>query len=178
MRTLLVDGDLRRGGQHRSYGIALSPGFADVLGGKIAWRESVSQTTTASLSVLPAGTRSQRVPELLDRERLTRLIDEFRNSFDVVIIDSAPLGAGVDTYALSVAAGSMLMVLRYGTTQRKAADGRLTAVDQLPVRIIGAVLNGVPTTKSFGMYDAYAYLDDYALVGEGAPQPMLPRRDS
>lgn len=178
MRTLLVDGDLRRGGQHRSYGIALSPGFADVLGGKIAWRESVSQTTTASLSVLPAGTRSQRVPELLDRERLTRLIDEFRNSFDVVIIDSAPLGAGVDTYALSVAAGSMLMILRYGTTPRKAADGRLTAVDQLPVRVIGAVLNGVPTTKSFGMYDAYAYLDDYALVGEGAPQPMLPRRDS
>jgi Mrp family chromosome partitioning ATPase len=70
----------------------------------------------------------------------------------------------------------MLMVLRYGVTNIKSADGRLAALDQLPVRVLGAVINGVPTTKAFSSYDSYAYLDDYALVGSDAPQPLLPRQ--
>ena len=178
VRTLLVDGDLRRGSQHRTYDVPLVPGFTDVLTGRATLQESVRATQTANLSVLPAGQRSRRVPELLDREKLMRLLHDLKNEFEVVIIDSAPLGAGVDTYALGAAAGAMLIVLRHGTTNRKAADGRLAAIDQLPVRIIGAVLNGVPTTKAFTSYDAYSYLGDYALVGRDAPQPLLPKPKS
>ena len=175
MRTLLVDGDLRRGSQHRSYGVALTPGFTDVLTGRVTLPEAIHHTQTPDLAILPAGTRSRRVPELLNRESLTRLLREMKADFEVVIIDSAPLGAGVDTYALGAAAGAMLMVLRHGTTNRKATDARLAAIDQLPVRIIGAILNGVPTTKAFASYDAYSYLGDYALVGGDAPQPLLPK---
>ena len=175
VRTLLVDGDLRRGSQHQAYGVPLSPGFTDVLTDRASLRDATSVTGTAGLSILPAGARSRRVPELLDRDRLMRLFDDMKRDFEVVIIDSAPLGAGVDTYALSAAAGSMLMVLRHGTTDLKAADGRLAAIDQLPVRIIGAILNGVPTTKAFAGYDAYSYLDEYAIAGGDAPQPLLPR---
>lgn len=176
VRTLLVDGDLRRGGQHVAYGVPLSPGFTDVLSGRATLHESVRPTDSAHLCILPAGVRSRRVPELLDRETLMRLLHEMKSAFEVVIIDSAPLGAGVDTYALGTAAGAMLMVLRHGTTNRKAADARLAAVDPLPVRIIGAILNGVPATKAFASYDdAYSYLGDYALVGGDAPQPLLPK---
>jgi len=175
VRTLLVDGDLRRGTQHRSYGVQLAPGVTDVLSGRATLQESIHPTQMADLSVLPAGLRSRRVPELLDREKLSTLLRDLRNEFEVVIIDSAPLGAGVDTYALGVAAGAMLMVLRHGTTSRKAADGRLTAIDQLPIRVIGAILNGVPTTKAFASYDSYSYLTDYALIGGDAPQPLLPK---
>ena len=129
VRTLLVDGDLRRGGQHLAYGVPLSPGFTDVLSGRATLQESVRMTETPHLCILPAGVRSRRVPELLDRETLTRLLNEMRSNFEVVIIDSAPLGAGVDTYALGTAAGAMLMVLRHGTTNWKAADARLAALE-------------------------------------------------
>ena len=176
VRTLLVDGDLRRGGQHIAYGVPLSPGFTDVLSGRATLQGSVRRTESEHLCILPAGARSRRVPELLDRETLMRLLHEMKSEFEVVIIDSAPLGAGVDTYALGTAAGAMLMVLRHGTTNRKAADARLAALDPLPVRIIGAILNGVPATKAFASYDdAYSYLGDYALVGGDAPQPLLPK---
>ncbi len=174
-RTLLVDGDLRRGSQHRTYDVPLEPGFADVLTGRATLQESIRTTTTAELSILTSGLRSGRVPELLDREKLSRILHVLKDEFEVVIIDSAPLGAGVDTYALGAAAGTMLMVLRHGVTNRKAVDGRLAAIDQLPVRIIGAVLNGVPSTKAFASYDAYSYFDGYALVGGDALQPLLPK---
>lgn len=174
VRTLLVDGDLRRGGQHRSYNVPLAPGFTDVLTGNATLHGSIHPTQTADLSILTAGSRTQRVPELLDRDKLTSILSDIKNDFEVVIIDSAPLAAGVDTYALSTAAGTILMVLRHGTTNRKAADGRLAAIDLLPVRIIGAILNGVPTTKAFASYDAYAYLVDNTLESGDAPRALLP----
>jgi succinoglycan biosynthesis transport protein ExoP len=174
-RTLLVDGDLRRGSQHRTYGVPLAPGFADVLTGRATLQESIRATQTTDLSILTSGLRSGRVPELLDREKLSRMLQVLKNEFEVIIIDSAPLGAGVDTYALGAAVGNMLMVVRHGVTNRKALDGRLVAIDQLPIRIIGAVLNGVPSTKAFASYDAYSYFDDYALVSGDALQPLLPK---
>jgi tyrosine-protein kinase Etk/Wzc len=174
VRTLLVDGDLRRGSQHRAYGVPQVPGFTDVLTGRATLQESVRATPTPDLSILTSGQRSRRVPELLDRDKLSQILQALKHDFDVIIIDSAPLGAGVDTYALGTAAGTMLMVLRHGVTNRKAVDGRLSVVDQLPVRIIGAVMNGVPPTKAFASYDAYSYLGEYALVGGDAPQPFLP----
>ena len=176
IRTLLVDGDLRRGSQHESYGVQQSPGFTDVLVSGEALESVIQATSTPNLSVLATGRRSRRVPELLNRGRLAELLADMRRDFEVVIIDTAPLGAGVDTYALSVAAGAMLMVLRHGTTNLKAADSRLAAIDQLPVRIVGAILNGVPTSRAFATYDdTYSYLSDYALTGGDAPQAMLPR---
>lgn len=175
VRTLLVDGDLRRGSQHRTYDVPLEPGFADVLTGRATLQESIRATQTPDLSILTSGLRSGRVPELLDREKLSRMLQILKNEFEVIIVDSAPLGAGVDTYALGAAVGSMLMVLRHGVTNRKAVDGRLAAIDQLPIRIIGAVLNGVPSSKAFASYDAYSYFDEYALVSGDALQPLLPK---
>jgi Mrp family chromosome partitioning ATPase len=90
-----------------------------------------------------------------------------RRQFDVVIIDSPPLVAGIDAYALGAAAGSMLIVLRPGVTDRKLAAAKLEVLDRLPVRILGTVLNGVPDTGTYRYYGS-----DYK-YGAGAPtEPM------
>jgi Mrp family chromosome partitioning ATPase len=95
------------------------------------------------------------------------LVLTMRRQFDVVIIDSPPLVAGIDAYALGAAAGSMLIVLRPGVTDRKLAAAKLEVLDRLPVRILGTVLNGVPDTGTYRYYGS-----DYK-YGAGAPtEPM------
>jgi Mrp family chromosome partitioning ATPase len=69
-----------------------------------------------------------------------------------VIIDSPPFVAGVDAYALGAAAGNILIVLRQGISDRKLAAAKLAVLDRLPIRILGAVINGVPAG---GMYRYY-----------------------
>jgi tyrosine-protein kinase Etk/Wzc len=78
-----------------------------------------------------------------------------RAQYEVIIIDSAPFVAGMDAFALSVAAGTMLVVLRPGITDRKLAENKLEILDRLPVSIIGAVLNAISAGRAYRYYSDY-----------------------
>jgi tyrosine-protein kinase Etk/Wzc len=157
-RTLLVDGDVRRGALHSTFGVAMRPGLLDFLGGKADFEMVLRSTTYENLSLVTSGEKHRRGPELLTSPRLNELLAAARGRFDVVIVDSAPLGAGIDAYALGVATGSALIVLRSGHTDRKLANVKLQLADRLPVHLLGAVLNDV---RSEGTYQYYSYLEGY-----------------
>lgn len=160
-RTLLIDGDVRRGTQHGTFEVQVTPGLVEYLADTGAFDKVVKPTATENLFLLPRGARASRAPELLVSDRMNALIQEAREKFDVVIIDSPPFIAGVDAYALAAAAGNILVVLRQGVSDRKLAAAKLAIVDRLPIRFLGVVVNGVP---SGGMYRDYG--TDYS--GEGS----------
>lgn len=162
-RTLLIDGDIRRGQLHSTFGVPQRPGLVDHLTGEIVVEDVIRETSHANLFVIPCGTRRHRGPELLAADSTVKMIRGLRSRFDAIILDTAPLGAGIDPYALGAAAGTMLLVLRTGQTDRKLAQAKLTTLDRLPVRLIGAVLNDI---QAEGMYKYYAYLDGYGTLDE------------
>ncbi|HKR09330.1 MAG TPA: polysaccharide biosynthesis tyrosine autokinase [Gemmatimonadaceae bacterium] len=166
-RTLLVDGDVRRGNQHVTFGAPATPGLVDYLQGTATADRIVKPTPTENLFVIPCGTRRNRAPELLISERMMELIQGLRAQFDCVIIDSPPFIAGVDAYALGAVSGSMVVVLRPTVSDRKLAAAKLEVLDRLPVRLLGAVLNGVP---SGGLYKYYA--TDYSYGDKSPKEPI------
>jgi Mrp family chromosome partitioning ATPase len=87
--------------------------------------------------------------------------------FNVIIVDSPPLGAGIDPFVLGTATGHMLMVFRSGETDRAMAEAKLKLLDRLPVRVLGAVLNDI---QADGVYKYYSYLYGYTSDEEGARQ--------
>ena len=151
-RTLLIDGDVRCGSLHGAFGIQVTPGLVEYLSNGTDIDTVVKATGTDNLFLVPRGTRAIKAPELLVSEKMNVLIQTAREKFDVVIIDSPPFIAGVDAYALGAAAGSILVVLRQGVSDRKLAAAKLAVVDRLPIRILGLVINGVPAG---GMYRYY-----------------------
>jgi len=159
-RTLLIDGDVRRGTLHSTFDIQVTPGLVEHLSNGVGLDTVVKSTATENLFLLPRGTRANRAPELLVSDRMGALIHIVRQKFDVVIIDSPPFIAGVDAYALAAAAGNILVVLRQGLSDRKLAAAKLSIVDRLPIRFLGAVINGVSTG---GMYRYYG--TDYSQDG-------------
>jgi capsular exopolysaccharide synthesis family protein len=162
-RVLLVDGDIRRGALHEAFGVAQRPGLADVLAGSATRKDAVRPTQHRNLTLLPCGARSRQAPELLDSAAMTELLAQTRALYDVVIIDSPPLSAGLDARALGMASGMMLLVLRAGQTNMRHAQTSLASIDRLPVFLAGAVLNCI---EAKGMYEYYAYDYGYADDGE------------
>ena len=157
-RTLLIDGDVRCGAQHSTFGTPVTPGLVDYLHGHASVDSIVRSTASENLFLIPRGTRRNRAPELLTSELMNSLVHAMRLQFDVVIIDTPPLAAGIDAYALGAAAGSMLIVLRPAQTDRKLAAAKLEVLDRLPIRILGAVLNAVPGGGAYRYYGAdYEY---------------------
>ena len=159
-RTLLMDGDVRCGTQHGTFGVTMTPGLIDYLREDADIDQVIKPGAAENLYIMPCGTRGPGAPELLVSERMNALVASMQKKFDVVIIDSPPFVAGMDAYALGAAAGSMLVVLRPNVTDRKLAAAKLDILDRLPIRILGTVLNGVPDSGEYRYYgNDYKYTD-------------------
>jgi len=169
-RTVLIDGDTRRGQLHNTFSVTQKPGLLEYLEGTSLLGEVLYDTSHENLTLLPCGMRRRRGPELLSTPRMSQLIASLSSDYDVVIVDSPPLGAGTDAYALGMACGQIAIVLRCGKTDRKMAQAKLETLRQLPLNILGAVLNGVEAT---GIYQYYSYDPEYALLEDDSDTPRL-----
>ncbi|HEY0971423.1 MAG TPA: polysaccharide biosynthesis tyrosine autokinase [Gemmatimonadales bacterium] len=159
-RVLLIDGDIRRGSLHAAFATQQRPGLSDVLSGAAPRQEALRATSHRNLTLMPCGKRIRQAPELLSSAALPELLQQLRGTYDVIILDSPPLSAGIDAYALGTAAGAMTVVLRSGSTNMRLAHAKLGDLDRYPVFAIGAVLNDI-TPK--GVYEYYNYGYGYAI---------------
>ena len=180
-RTLLVDGDIRCGRLHRVLQLARKPGLTDLLGGEAAEEQVLQATAYRTLTFLGSGTRTHAGPTLISSAALPRALAALRPGYDVIIVDSSPLAAGADAFALGTATGSMLLVLRTGVSDRELVQAKLEVLQYLPIRVLGAVLNDV---RPGGVYRYYSYyLEGYEAKDEPAeaagqvlqaPEQVLP----
>jgi len=165
--TLLIDGDSRRGGLHRILHRPRKLGLTDHLAGAASLEAVTQSTPFAALDFIAAGSRYRDSPELLGYPAMVELLEHARAHYAVVIVDSSPLGSGVDPYTLGTLTGSLLLVLRTGTTNLALARTKLAVLDHLPIRLLGAVLNDVPRGAAYGYYAYYSYyLPGYEAVEE------------
>ncbi|MDX2194304.1 MAG: polysaccharide biosynthesis tyrosine autokinase [Gemmatimonadales bacterium] len=167
LRTLLVDGDIRRGELHRTFKVERVPGLLDHLGGTVALDDILRPTHHANLTLLPSGKRTQRGPELLGSPAMREMMATLKGRYDVVLVDTPPLVAGVDPFILAATTGNLLLVLRTGETDRQLAEAKLQIIDRLPIRVLGAALNDVRPDAMNQYYTYYSYDAAYALTEEG-----------
>jgi capsular exopolysaccharide synthesis family protein len=156
-RTVLVDGDIRRGSLHHTFGVDRRPGLVDHLAGDASLAAILRPATHALLSLIPCGSRRHLGPELLGSARMRELMVHLRNTYQVIIVDTPPLGAGIDPFVLSTVTGHLALVLRAGETDRQLAEAKLQILDRLPVRLLGAILNDVRLKEGSYKYYRYSY---------------------
>ncbi len=155
--TVLVDGDTRRGGQHRTFNVEAKPGLLDYLNGDASIASITRPTFHPRLTVIPGGSRLRQAPELLGSSRMMELMSQLRSRFEVIIIDSPPLGAGIDPFVLGMATGAMLVVVRVGETDKDLTLAKLDNLRRLPIRVLGGVLNDIKAGKGAYRYYNYSY---------------------
>jgi polysaccharide biosynthesis transport protein len=160
-RTVVVDGDIRRGSLHTIFGGERSPGLTDYLAGKVPRAAVMQKTLFPSLDIIRSGTWRRAGPELLSGNGMLDLLATLKSDYRVIIVDSPPLGAGADAYVLGSVTGHMLLVLRTGKTDGELTEAKLEPLNRLPIRTLGAVLNAVPAG---GPYQYYSYDPAYQLA--------------
>ena len=173
-RTLVIDGDTRKGDLHWMLGASRKPGLTDFLMGDVTLDETVQDTKFPGVHVIGSGSRSQASPELLGSRKLGDLVGELWKRYDVVLVDSPPLGAGADALILGTLTGQIGLVLRTSQTNIGHARARLAALERLPVRILGVILNAFVQRRGQGYYSYYEYIDGYGAKDEPKdPEALL-----
>ncbi|HEX6252082.1 MAG TPA: polysaccharide biosynthesis tyrosine autokinase [Gemmatimonadaceae bacterium] len=168
--VLLIDGDTRRGDLHRLFDTTRKPGLTDYLAGTVDVDEVIRNTKYDDVDVISSGSRGDRSPELLSSPRMGELLQHIKTRYDVILIDSPPLGAGVDPLLLGTLSGSLLLVVRTGNTERAMAQQKLEMLHRLPIRLLGAVLNGFDATEG---YRYYSYMPGYETNEEADADKLL-----
>lgn len=168
-KTLLIDGDIRRGALHRVLNVNRKPGLIDFLAGQATKEQVLQQTRVPLVDFIGCGTRKLGGPELLVSQAMSQLLIGLRAQYSVIILDCAPLGAGVDPLVLGSLTGNILLVLRTGVTDREYASAKMANIERLPIRVLGCVLNDV---RAEGLYRYYSYLPGYASENE-AEEPAV-----
>ena len=152
--TLIIDADLRRGVLHNTFGVPKEPGLTNYLTGMVSFQHLINETLIPNLSLISCGSLLPNPSELLGSHQMQRFLDDAKRKFDVIIFDSPPLNAATDAIVIGTQVDAMVIVIRSGVTNRDMAKQKLELFKNVPVRILGVVLNG--TTSEFG-HDGYSY---------------------
>jgi capsular exopolysaccharide synthesis family protein len=173
VRTLLVDGDLRRPTLHTILGVAQAPGLSEVLRGAPLDLDSIRCAASPNLYLLPAGSTAVDAGELLANDRMRNMIGAPPEGLELVIVDSPPLLSAADASALSAKADAVLVVVRAGRTARGALRQAVNQLETVGARIAGIVLNDPDTKVSrySDYYAAYGYYAAQADLRPAAPSP-------
>jgi capsular exopolysaccharide synthesis family protein len=162
LKTLLIDADLRRPSLNKAllHGKETPAGLTDYFSGNASLESIIHQTAVENLSLITAGRRAPNPAELLAATDLPALFNHLLETFDRIIIDSAPVNAVSDALVIAPHVHKTILVIRSGKTPRKAVLRCIMLLKKAQATIGGFVLNRLPTGRTAGYY-YYYYGDKY-----------------
>ena len=165
--TLLIDCDLRRPMLHRHYSQANNAGLiawfekGASLEGDLTTNPALGITKLAdNLSLLCSGGRSKAPTELLEHPRFGELIAKLKNHYDLVVVDSPPMGAVTDATLIAERTDEVIYVCRFNHAGRKHIRLYVRALQNGKNEVLGVVLNGM-STRRIEYYSNYRYYRSY-----------------
>lgn len=150
-RVLLIDADLRRPRMHEMFGLPVGGGLIDALTAARVERLPVHQLTS-NLWVLPSGRVMSDPMSLLVSPAMRQLIEDAKESFDWVVVDTPPVAILPDANLLAAMIDTALLVVAAQTTPYPMAQRAVEAIGAN--RILGVVLN---RAERVGLSPGYGY---------------------
>ena len=155
-KTILIDTDLRRPVVHKVLDLNKEPGITDYLSGATDdFQNLVQPTSIENLYVVPSGIIPPNPSELLGSKRMSDLIKNLENHWDMILLDSPPLVAVTDATMVSKEIDQIVMVVKVGQTDKKAFDHTITSLRNVNAPLGGIILNAVTHKNSYGSYYYY-----------------------
>jgi capsular exopolysaccharide synthesis family protein len=152
--TVVIDCDLRRANLHNRLAVAREPGLTDFFVKQMNVSDLVQPTRTKNLFVLTAGPLPPNPPAILARETVSDFLEQLREQFRWVIIDSPPLASVTDALLLARHADMTVLVVQHDKVDKKVIKRSLAALRKATDNVLGAVLNAVDV-KTRGHYYYY-----------------------
>jgi capsular exopolysaccharide synthesis family protein len=150
-RVLLIDADLRKPALHQAFRLSTTTGLIDGLESQTEVKLVVRQIS-ANLWVLPAGRPTSDPMGILTSDRMRQVLDEAKEAFDWVIVDTPPLMMLTDAHLLTSLVDCAVLVVKANATAHELVKRTADIIGRN--RVIGVVLNQA-TNGIHSTYDGY-----------------------
>jgi protein-tyrosine kinase len=140
-KVLLIDADLRRPTVHYTFRTENLRGLTNVLTGQASLDGVVSPTEVPNLEVLTCGPIPPNPAELLSSNAMTNLLEQAKEQYDMVIIDTPPVLAVTDGQVLANKTDGVVLVVKSGQTEVEAAIKAKELLLNAKGKLLGTILN-------------------------------------
>lgn len=155
--TIAIDCDLRRPSMHKHVGVSPKPGLQDHLAGRDSTKaisDLVVHDAQTGLALI-MGARESTTPtdQLVMGAAFAGLIESASANYDIVVLDTPPIGAVVDALYLARHADVVALVVQWASSGQDEVRSALRSLTESkrPGTDVVAILNGVES--GFGSYD-------------------------
>jgi tyrosine-protein kinase Etk/Wzc len=179
-KVLIVELNLRRPSLHKVMGYDRGPGITDILIGKTKWQNCIKNVIDLALGkftiddvlatpgldnlyILPYGHKPPNPTELISSNKMDELLKEFKDNFDLILVDGPPLLPVADSMIISKKVDGVILVYMVGKTPRNSLRLTKDRLETVKANVLGLVLNGIrPETggTEYASYSMYAYTAD------------------
>ena len=155
-KVLLVDCDLRNPSIHKMFKLNNIYGLTDILAKDRAVDKCIQKTELENLYVLTAGAIPPNPAEILSSEKMKNLIEDLKNIYDYIFIDTPPIGLVTDAGVLSSFIDGVVLVVKSESVEKKYLEETKKKLDAVDARILGAILNSYKSEqKDYNYYSYY-----------------------
>ncbi len=163
-KVLLIDADMRKGRLADLFQLPSRPGLSNLLSGidekghneEINISKIVKETDVDNLFLITTGNIPPNPAELLGTEQTEKLLNEFKQIFDIIILDGTPCQLVTDSLILSRIVDTTILVAGYKTTKKEDLQKIKKSIENVGGKIAGVVLNKIPV-KAKQYSTAYYY---------------------
>ncbi len=144
VRTLVIDADLRNPGLSRMLASEPEVGLIEVVLQKTPWTSAARVDRRSRLTILPMTTRSKQLAhtsELLASSGMSHFLESIKDTFDVIVVDLAPLIPVIDAKAFEPYVDGFVFVTEWGVTPAKAVQSVIRSEPQIASKTVGVILN-------------------------------------
>ena len=172
-KIILIAADLRRSRLHKTFHMPNDKGLSSYLANQAEVDDVIRTTGQPNLDILLSGPVPPNPSELLHSKRMTALIDELKKRYDIIMIDTAPIGLVSDSIPLIRMSDINIFVIRSGKSKFYAATVPQRIANEYHLDNTVIILNAYTedllhsryyTTKFTGEYSGghYYYYSDYS----------------
>jgi len=158
-KVIVIATDLRKSKTHQLLHTNSSKGLSDYLAGSIELEKIIFHTALKNLSFIASGTIPPNPAELLLTSRMEDLLLSLKKEFDLILIDTAPIGLVSDAIPLLKASDINLFVVRSGVSRNKSVEIPLNLRNSYSLSNIYLMMNGFKSDMSYHKYYSGEYYD-------------------
>jgi capsular exopolysaccharide synthesis family protein len=170
--TLMIDADLRRPRLHTFFNINNSVGLTNYLTTELMLEDVILQTPVDNLYFMPSGILPADAAGILNSRRMSELIQDVKQRFDLVLVDSPPILGVSDASVLASEVDLTMIVVQHRKLPRNMLLRTKQAVENVGGNVIGVVLNNVDV-RSDSQYQYYTSYYTYYAPAEGQSGPAM-----
>lgn len=158
-KILLIDADMRKGLLHHYTGCHKKPGLSDYLSAQTDLSSIIQRTECDNFDMISCGTTPPNPAELLMHQNFVHLLNEVKDKYSYILIDTPPILAVTDAAIIGQYAETTLFVARYRVTTQKEIEAATQRLKQNGVPIKGIIFNAVErrASNTYSQYGYYSY---------------------